>query len=81
MTMLLKQSCKGYIRWELWREKGVVEMADKERSTVMNLDDIIQFVNLKKRYYGQINSRTITKELSEILFLLVCYRDELEEKE
>lgn len=56
-------------------------MADKERSTVMNLDDIIQFVNLKKMYYGQINSRTITKELSEILFLLVCYRDVLEEKE
>ena len=56
-------------------------MTDKEMSNVMSLEDIIKFVNLKKMYYRQINSRTITRELSEILFLLVCYRDVLEEKE
>jgi hypothetical protein len=56
-------------------------MTDREMSNVMSLEDIIQFVNLKKMYYRQMDNRTIARELSEISFLLVCYRDELEEKE
>lgn len=56
-------------------------MTDKEKSNVMSLEDIIKFVSLKKMYYRQINNRTTARELSEILFLLVCYRDEVEEKE
>ena len=48
-------------------------------NNVMSLEDIIQFVELKKRYHKQMDNRTIARELSEIEYLLECFREELEE--
>lgn len=48
-------------------------------SRVMNLMEIISFVELKKLYHKQMDNRTIARELSEIEYLLTCFVESQEE--